>query len=206
MTTEDRATIAVYERSVREYAALTGQAGSEPVEAFASAVTAGGTVLDWGCGPGHDAARLTALGFEVDAVDASAAMIAHAIDRHGLSARRETFDELDAVDAYDGVWANFSLLHAPRAAMPRHLRAAWLASRAGGACYVSIKCGVGERRDALGRRYSYYTEPELRALMREAGFAVIERFGGESRGLDGVRARWIGLLCTKPRPTLLGDG
>lgn len=194
---EDPETIAVYDRRVEEYAALTGQTGSEPFDAFASAVTTGGAVLDWGCGPGHDAARLSAAGFEVDAVDASAAMVAHAADRHGLRARRATFGELDAVDAYDGVWANFSLLHASRSDMPRHLRAAWIATRAGGSCYVSVKCGEGERRDALGRRYGYYTEPALRELLRAAGFTVLDRFGGESLGLDGVPASWVGLLSAK---------
>jgi len=207
MTAEDRETIAVYDQRVEEYARQTdrdrqtGQVDAGPVEAFASAVSADGTVLDWGCGPGHDAARLSALGLEVDAVDASAAMVACAIERHGLSARRGTFDELNAVDAYDGVWANFSLLHAPHADMPRHLRAAWLALREGGACYVSVKRGERERRDALGRRYSYYTEPALSELLQESGFTSLERFGGESLGLDGVSAEWFGLLSAKRSPT-----
>ena len=152
-------------------------------------------VLDWGCGPGHDAARFAALGLDVDPVDASAAMVRHATVEHALPARVATFDALDARSAYGGVWANFSLLHAERASLPRHLARARAALVPGGALYASFKVGDGERRDALGRRYTYVGEAELTALLEAAGFEVEATFGGESRGLDGALATWTGRLA-----------
>ena len=191
----DDETIGVYEASVAKYAALSGQVESAPFDAFVARVPAGARVLDWGCGPGRDAARFAALGLEVDPVDASTAMVRHAVAEHALSARVATFDELDARTAYDGVWANFSLLHAGRASLPDHLGRARAALRPDGVLYASFKVGRGERRDALGRRYTYVGEAELTALLEAAGFRVEATFGGESRGLDGARATWTGRLA-----------
>ena len=192
----DDETIGVYGARVAEYAALTGQVNPAPFDAFVARLPSGGRVLDWGCGPGHDAARFAALGLDVDAVDATPAMVAHAVAEHGLAARVATFSELDATDAYDGVWANFSLLHAARDELPDRLGAARRALRAGGALYLSVKLGEGEKRDGLGRRYTYFGDAELTALLEAAGFAAKASFGGESRGLDGVPARWTGRLAT----------
>ena len=196
----DDETIGVYAARVAEYAALTGQVDAAPFDAFVARLPSAGRVLDWGCGPGHDAARLAALGFEPDPVDATPAMVAHAVAGHGLPARVATFDELDAVGAYDGVWANFSLLHAGRDDAARHVRAARRALRDGGAFYLSVKVGRGEGRDGLGRRYTYFGEAELTALLEAAGFRIEATFGGVSTGLDGVRATWTGRLAGAPPP------
>lgn len=48
-------------------------------------------------------------------------MIALARQVPGITTRQARFDEITATAAYDGIWANFSLLHAPRAAFPGHL-------------------------------------------------------------------------------------
>ena len=195
----DARTISVYERSVADYVALTPGTGGAPFEAFVARLPGGGRVLDWGCGPGHFAARLASRGLVVDAVDATPAMVAHAVAEHAVAARVATFAELDAVGAYDGIWASFSLLHAARDDVPGRLEAAWTALRPGGVLYLSVKVGEGERRDALGRRYTYFGEAELAALLGAAGFAIEATFGGVSRGLSGEEARWTGLLAARGR-------
>ncbi len=40
--------------------------------------------------------------------------------KFGLPARLGEFDDIDGDEIYDGVWANFSLLHAARDDLPRH--------------------------------------------------------------------------------------
>ena len=79
-----------------------------------SLLPAGANVLDWGCGPAASSFHLKAAGFNPDPVDASPEMVAIANDRFGLSARVGTFDDPVPEGRYQGVWANFSLLHAPR--------------------------------------------------------------------------------------------
>lgn len=186
----DDETMAVYAAEAGRYADLTGERSPE-LDVFLGLVTPGGRILDLGCGPGHDAAVMAGRGFEVDAMDASAEMVAEAQARHGLAARVAGFDDVDAEASYDGVWASFSLLHAPKADMPGHLRRLHSALRPGGRIMVGLKTGEGERRDRLGRFYAYYTRDELVGLMEDAGFGVTSEFVGADAGLDGAVAPWI---------------
>ena len=147
-------------------------------------------VLDLGCGPGDTAHRLMKQGFTVDAIDATPAMVSRARE-FGVPARRATFAEIDAADLYDGIWANFSLLHAPRADMPAHLARLGTALKPGGRFHIGVKLGAGAKRDAIGRLYTYYTEDELTGLLDAAGFTPTIRGTGRSTGLDGALADWI---------------
>ena len=61
-----------------------------------------------------------------------------------IDARLARFDELDAVARYDGIWANFSLLHAPRAEMPGNLARISRALRPGGWLHLGLKLGQGD--------------------------------------------------------------
>lgn len=196
----DEATIAVYDRDAAKYAALTEKLYEMPqLKAFAGALPEGGRVLDLGCGPGLYAAWLAARGFEVDAWDASAEMVALAEAQLGVRARQAVFAELDAEGAYDGVWANFSLLHAPKAEFPRLLarirRAGRPAASGGMVFHIGLKLGEGEGPDGIGRFYAYYQEAELEALLNAAGFAIERRWRGEGKGLSGETAQHVMMLC-----------
>ena len=190
----DRETIAVYDAKAQDYADMVSRDSHPGLDAFLAAVPEGARVLDLGCGTGAMAEKMMAAGRIVDATDASAAMVELAQAR-GVPARVATFDDLDADATYDGIWANFSLLHAPRADLPRHLAAIHGALKPGGYFHIGVKLGTGEARDALGRFYTYYGEDELEERLAEAGFTPITRKHGTGRGLDGTRAPWIWMLC-----------
>lgn len=183
----DRRTIDAYEANAAAYGRRFRVVRlTRPLKAFIDALPPGARVLDLGCGPGDASAHLRAAGMHPDPVDASPAMVALANDRHALGARLGTFDELDAEAAYDGVWANFSLLHAPRADLPRHLSAIHRALKPGGLFHIAMKTGSGEIRDRLGRSYTYVARHELAALMAEAGFTIFAAANGRERGLAGT--------------------
>lgn len=188
----DDRTIALYDEKAAEYAARFDGPGCDPrLSAFIDALPQGARVLDLGCGPGHAAARMAQAGLAVDAADASPEMVALAARHKGVTAWRATFEQIEGDALYDGIWAGFSLLHAPREALPRHLAAIRRALRPGGAFWIGMKTGTGTRRDSLGRRYTYYTEAELRARLREAGLPPGQGWTGEERGLDGTMAPWV---------------
>lgn len=183
----DRRTIDAYEANAATYAKRFRVVRlTPPLKAFIAALPEGARVLDLGCGPGDASAHLRSAGMRPDPVDASPAMVAMANDRHAIGARLGTFDDLNAVAAYDGVWANFSLLHAPRADLPRHLAAIHRALKPGGLFHIAMKTGSGERRDKLGRSYTYVGRQELRNSLVEAGFTVIAAANGRERGLAGT--------------------
>ena len=194
--TADSETIAVYNAKAAEYDALVNSEGpGERLAAFIAGLPKGAWVLDFGCGTGSAAACMRYHGLQVTALDASAEMVALAKRRFDLDVTLGTFDDLTASNEYDGVWASFSLLHAPREDMPRYLDAIHRALRPNGRFNIGLKTGTGEQRDALGRRYTYYTETELRGLLANAGFTITHIHTGAGPGLDGVIAPWITIDC-----------
>ncbi|WP_439521454.1 class I SAM-dependent DNA methyltransferase [Marivita sp.] len=192
----DRETIAVYDARAGDYAKLDpSDTPSDTLVTFIAALPDGARVLDLGCGPGTSARHMVRAGCVVDALDASAEMIGLASAIEGVTARQASFDDLSGMAIYDGVWANFSLLHASRTDMPRHLSSIHTALKPGGLFHIAIKEGAGEGRDSLNRLYTYYTEVELTDLLQQAGFTVGPYRRGRDKGLSGEDADWISVTA-----------
>jgi SAM-dependent methyltransferase len=189
----DKETLRVYDAKAADYAKLIDSDTTENpyLERFIARLPTGGRVLDLGCGPGLAATRMANAGLQVDAMDGSAEMVAMAAQHDGVTAWQATFDQITGTDIYDGIWANFCLLHASKEAMPHHLAAMVTALKPGGAFHIGMKLGSGSQRDAIGRLYSYYSEPELIALLGAAGLTAGETDHGRTVGLDGTEADWI---------------
>ncbi len=192
----DFETLKVYGKMADDYAALTTNADKDPaLETFIAALPNGAHVLDLGCGPGAAAAQMAEKGLSVDATDATQAMVDLAGQHAGVNAWVATFNDLTGTNLYDGIWANFSLLHAPRGDMPRHLSTLRELLRPGGMFHIGMKTGTGSKRDDLGRLYTYYTAEELTGLLQDAGFTPFSSRTGSEKGLDGVMADWVTLTA-----------
>lgn len=192
----DPETLAFYAEGAADYAEMIARMAPDPLlAAFIAALPRGARVLDLGCGPGWAAARMAAAGLAVEATDAVPEMVAMAARHRGVSARQASFDEISGTDTHDGIWANFSLLHAPRAALPRHLAALHRALRPGGLLHIAMKLGTGERRDRFGRLYTFVTAEELDDLLVQAGFTPGSRHMGRVTGLAGDREDWIAITA-----------
>ena len=142
----DTQTLDVYADRAKDYAdrfAADGASETEEFIAFTNALPPSGRVLDWGCGPGHWSAQFQRAGFDADATDASPEMAAVARERFGINVRVEPFDALDSRGQYHGIWAHFSLLHAPRADFASHLGRAMRALKPGGHLLLGLKLGDG---------------------------------------------------------------
>ena len=188
----DRQTIEIYDAKAADYAKLvTSDAPSRHLRAFMDALPKGGHLLDLGCGPGNAAASMRDAGFRVTAIDASPRMVELGADRYGLDITLGTFDDVTQTAQYDGIWASFSLLHAPRADIPRHLSAIHTALKPNGIFVIGVKTGTGTERDSLGRQYTYFEPAELDSLLRAAGFTPISSATGSDKGLSGDISPWI---------------
>ena len=194
----DRETISVYDSRAHEYAELLNKQAPDPqLVAFMRLLPDGGRVLDLGCGPATSSAHLRDAFFRPDPVDASAGMVVLANETYDINARVMTFHEVDMVSEYAGVWANFSLLHAPRADLPQHLGAIAKALLPDGILSIGMKTGSIEARDSIGRMYTYVSVAELSDLIVDSGFSVLAVDEGEGVGLAGDVAPWVVIRARK---------
>lgn len=182
----DDETIRTYNTKVDDYAqSFARNKPSDALKNFMSLLPAGGRVLDWGCGPAASSYHLREAGFVPDPMDASSEMVALANEKYDLKTRIGTFDDELEEASYDGVWANFSLLHARRADLPKHIQQIHIALLPRGIFYMGMKTGTGENRDKLGRFYTFYQIDELTRFIENAGFKIAQIKEGEGTGLAG---------------------
>lgn len=188
----DSETIGVYDSQVDQYAELTkSDEPDKSLRDFMARIPKGGTVLDLGCGPGASAAAMKKAGFTVEAIDASAEMVRIAKERFSLDVRQGVFQEIHGVNHYDGIWANFSLLHATEDEFISLLPQLHRSLKPQGILFLGLKTGEGTQRDRLGRRYTYYTTDTLSQLLAAANFSVVHSKTGEGVGLAGDVAPFV---------------
>ncbi|MEL6196442.1 MAG: class I SAM-dependent methyltransferase [Pseudomonadota bacterium] len=182
----DPGTLDFYDHNAEAYAACAEtEDGLRHLALFAADLPPGGRVLDLGAGEGWAAGWLAGEGFQAVAYDASESLLALAAARPGVETRLGTFEELDAYSEFDGIWASFSLLHAPRASLPGNLSRIATALIPGGRLFVGLKEGDYEERDRLGRFYAYFTVDEVLGALRDTGFEVLQASSAEGKGMTG---------------------
>ncbi len=135
-----------YEQFAADFFASTVGVDMTPIhQRFLSRLASNAHILDAGCGSGRDAKVFADAGFQVTAFDASAELARLASAHCGFSVAVRRFEDVDELEAFDGIWCCASLLHVPLAMMPATLDRLWRALRPGGTLYVSFKHGTGER-------------------------------------------------------------
>lgn len=193
----DPATYDFYQSGAPFFSLSSAVGPSRHLDAFLDRLAPGALVLELGCGAGRDSVRMRERGFDVDATDGIPAMVAKANERHGIGARVMRFDELDASEAYDAVWAHACLLHCPRAELPEVLARIREALKPGGLHYASFKLGDGEGRDLLGRLHNFPSSDWLRQTYTAARFAIVETEVFAGKGSDGTQRDWMGLTVQR---------
>lgn len=195
-------TLGYYDRAAHEYQSLIASEDTPYLPDFIASIPAGGRVLDLGCGPGHCATTMAQAGLVVDASDGSPEMVALASKLQGVRAYQALFSELNETSLYDGIWANFSLLHAPRGTLPDCLGRIHRALKAGGLFHIGMKLDQDDGSDRLGRYYAYYSRDELVAQLDDAGFTLEREELGAGKGMAGIEEPWI-VIWARSAPEVL---
>jgi 2-polyprenyl-3-methyl-5-hydroxy-6-metoxy-1,4-benzoquinol methylase len=151
----DTATLAYYEKVAPTYVASGTGGQSRHLRCFLELLAPSSRILDLGCGGGIDASAMLDAGFLVDAIEASAAIAASAERRINCAVNVIRFDQLEALEEYDAVWASASLIHVPRQGLSGILRRVFRALKPAGLHFASYKSGGREGRDSAGRYYNY---------------------------------------------------
>jgi hypothetical protein len=180
-----RATVAAYDGDATAYSDAVWElndAMTAELDWFAAAVGSGGAVLEIGSAGGRDAIALEERGLTVRRTDVTPAFVELMRSRgHDADLLDPLTDDLvdDQHGPYDGVWASACLLHVAREELPTVLRHLSTATRGGGALAMSLKGGDGEEWSVHGhvrapRRFTYWREAPLRAVLLDAGWRVQE--------------------------------
>ncbi len=197
MSARDVATLDFYAAEAQAYAGRSREAEHARIAAFASALPTGARVLELGCGGGHDSVELLARGLDLVPTDGSPELAARAGERLGRPVAVLLFEDLDANEAFHGIWANACLLHVPRGALPGILARIHAALKPGGVFCASFKAGTEEGRDRFGRYYNYPSPDWLKDIYgadRWQALDLVEDLGG---GYDGEPTRWLHATAIK---------
>ncbi len=200
------ATVRAYDASATDYLERTQElpaAIASAIGRFVRVVPPGSRVLEVGSGSGRDALALEQAGLSVRRTDITPAFV------DLLRARGQVADRLDPlVDdladpatpeaAYDGVWADASLLHVDREDLPTVLARLARATRPGGGLFVSVKEGDGEDWSIHGnvtapRFFTFWREEPLRSALEAAGWSVREVVRTEG----SEREPWLAALAVR---------
>ena len=197
----DDATLQFYRRNAEAYAQREITSRHARLDRFLTLLPQGAAILELGCGAGGDSAEMIARGYDVTPTDGSPEMAEVASRRIGRTVKTLLFHDLDAVAAYDGVWANACLLHVPRNQLAKVLALIHRALKPGGAFYASYKAGEGDGRDTFNRYYNYPTQALLRAVYAQAGeWTDLSIETGRVRGFDDAMAEMFFVLARRNSP------
>ncbi len=198
MSSGDVNSAAWYDRNTQDYVDRTQMVElSHLYERFLRYVPAGGRILDAGCGSGRDSLAFRRLGYDVVPMDASIEMVKHVSQLLGTKAIHRRHQDVDFVEAFDGVWSMASLLHVSHAELPEVLGKYRTALIPGGAFFASFKHGQGEQvRDE--RLFANQDDASFRQLLRHVpGLTLLETSVDTDRRPGREGDEWFSVICRR---------
>lgn len=168
--------------------AYTKRYGNSPfllrnIARFNALLPRGGTVLDVGCGSGRASKLLREKGLSVTGIDFSEKMLTLARKRtRGVSFTLMDVRKLAFPDeSFDGVWANFAIIHIPKRETVQTLREWNRVLKPDGVLFVTTSAGAhgeGIQDEWLtkGEKMFFHrmSEEALRSYLEKSGFLVQE--------------------------------
>ena len=191
-------TLEYYNENARTFSDQTQNVDfTETQERFLTLMPPQGRILDFGCGSGRDTKFFLERGYRVDAVDGSEELCRIASDYTGIRVRQMLFQDLDAVEQYDGTWACSSILHLKKEELRAVILKMITALKSTGYIYTSFKYGTfeGYRKQ---RYFTDFTEETMTDLLQAFPRLEIRKLW-ISRDVrpDRDDEKWLNLLLQK---------
>jgi SAM-dependent methyltransferase len=155
------------------------------------------TILDVGCGPGRDLKTFADLGHHAIGLDGSEKFVAMARDYSNCEVWHQNFLALRLPNAmFDGIYANASLFHVPRAALDQVLGELHAALRPGGVLFSSNPRGNNEEGWNGPRYGSFHDYPAWERYLVAAGFVPLHHYCRPD-GLPREQQPWLASVWRK---------
>jgi len=166
---------------------------------FISLIPSEGKILDLGCGGGRDVQYFADFKLETIGIDASIKLIDEAKKRVNgnfevMDMRNLTFKD----EEFNGVWAQDAISYVTKEDAINVLKHVSRILKKGGVFFISVRKGSDEiliLHEKLGKNevmVGFYEINELEALLREAGFEIINTYIQ-----DGNDFTWINTFVKK---------
>lgn len=156
-------------------------------------------ILDLGCGPGRDLIYFRSLGHEPTGLDGAKAFVRMASERSGCEVLLQNFFELELpLSSFDGVFANASLFHVPRATLPKVLSEVHKALKPRGVLFTSNPRGDNSEGFNDRRFGAYFDHPTWQHLVEHEGFVELEHYY-RPPGLAREEQPWLACVFRKVR-------
>ena len=170
---------------------------SEMQDMFFEYIPNGGKILDFGCGSGRDTKYFIDKGCLVDAVDGSSELCKIASEYTGISVKQMLFEELEAEEEYDGIWACASILHMEKGKLPTIISKMAAATKRNGAIYMSFKYGEFEGI-RNGRFFTYLTEESFAEILKEVPqLRIVKVWTSQDVRAERGEERWLNIILRK---------
>ena len=191
-------TLDYYNENARSFSDQTQNVNfAKTQERFLKLMPPQGSILDFGCGSGRDTKYFLEKGYRVDAIDGSEELCRIASDYTGIQVRQMLFQDLDAVEQYDGIWACSSILHLKKEELRAVLLKMMTALKSTGYIYTSFKYGTfeGYRKQ---RYFTDFTEKTISDLLQSFPQLEIRQLW-ISRDVrpDREEEKWLNILLQK---------
>lgn len=194
----DEKTIKYYEHNAHEFYETTATVEfSGNQDRFLGYLRPGGLILDLGCGSGRDSKYFLSKSYQVEAADGSKQMCELAAKLTGLPVRQMYFNDLDAFEKYDGVWACSSILHLDYRQLQDVFGKIAKSLKSAGVFYTSFKYGdfQGERN---GRYFTDLTEKRLEQIVEETNvFLLVEVWISNDVRPGRSDEKWLNAIMKK---------
>ena len=163
-------------------------------ERFLPLIPSQGTILDAGAGAGRDSLEFLNRGYQVVTMEPSSALATIAAQHTGHDVLNLSFQHMQMVEQFDGIWASASLLHVPPTELPEVFTRFEYALKPAGVVYYSFKYGSGvHMKNDL--QYSHLSIGDIDLYIRN--FKHVDQWITEDVRPDHSGEQWMNGILRK---------
>ena len=170
---------------------------SELYQEFTPHLAINDSILDAGCGSGRDTKYFLSQGFDVTAFDASKPLVDLASATCKISIKCMTFNDVNWVDRFSGIWACASLLHLNDIELKAAFSKLFKSLKSNGFLYCSFK--FGENSTVVdGRYFNNKTNDTIsKLLINEYKLSIKKTWITKDKRPDRSNDSWLNLIIKK---------